>query len=1064
MYAKCGWISIAKEIFERLPVRDIVTQTALLIGYAEHGSCEETLKFFSQMKHEGFFSDNVTIICCLKAFGIIGALNEGCELHAEIESKGLLERDTAIGNSLVDMYIKCGLLSKAEEVFDKLPVRTTVSWNVLITGYSECGRREALDCLALMRLEGVSPNALTHLFSLKACGGLGSIHECQEIHLEIEKMGFFEEDSMFGSTLVDVYAKCKCLQSAQSVFSRILSKDVSSWTALIGAYSEEGYDEKAIVLFEKMQSEGVSPTASTYVCVMKACGSLGAFNKAKDLHMGLVQCGMLERELAVGIALVEMYAKCSSPTTAHHVFNNLPLHTVDTWTTLIAGYIENQCGKEALCCLDEMRGKGEMFDAVIFTSGLRACSMTNNVWRGLELYCEVERQGLLKGDLIIVNAIIDMYANCGLLSCAKECLDRFQASDVVSWNALISGYLKHSDSEKVIISFELMQQRGISPDATTYVHFLEACAKEKALAAGQRVHTEVVIWGFMEGDLLLSSALVDMYAKCGELDMAHRVFITVEDCDEVIWTALITGYVDHGYYEEALTCFRKMQAEGVLPNCITLLSCLKACVRGIDPETGQQLHAEIERQGLLEVDIILGNALIELYVKTGSSVKAEEVFKRLPSRDSVSWTTLMVGYIEQGRNEKALILFDKMKALGFRPTAITFICILKACTSLGDIRKGEKIHREIESYESLGSSLAICNSLINMYAGCGLLGKAKDIFGLLPTKNVASWAAIVSAYAEHKHFEEALEHFKLMQCKGVSLDAAVFIHALKSCSTIGAKEMGYTIHSEIEKHGLVENNLVVGNALIDAYASFGCLIDAQSLLYRLPFRDVVSWNTLMAGFARVGPSGNVFTCLGNMVKDLVEPDVVTFSVVLKACSREGLAAKSKSYYEAMSKDYGLIPDHEHLLYIIDVFGRSGQLYEAAVMIKGLEGGQRFSAWHSLLCASRHWGSLLFEQHAFEYSLHGDCKISDFTSNSIVRRAFERRQQNAPCQQSISDSSQEASTYYMQVDDNPRSWHVYPLKNTVVRDFSQKKEMDDLGLLVLHNVIINVNNYFSFNIS
>ncbi|KAI5072970.1 hypothetical protein GOP47_0013076 [Adiantum capillus-veneris] len=971
MYMKCGLLSIAKEVFDRLLVKDVVSWTMLITGYAEQGYSEETLELYKQMKHEGLPSDRVMLVCCLKAFGNIGALDKGCELHAEIESKGLLGRDITVGNVLVDMYAKCGLLLKAQKVFDMLPVRNAVSWNVMMAGYGKCGNgQEALDCLVLMELEGVPSNALTLMYSLKACGEVCDLDRCQEIHSVIEKKGFLKGESPLGSTLVDVYAKCDCLTSAQSVFDKLPTRDVFSWTALIAGYAEQGHGERALMLFEKMQLESLSPTAVTYVCAMKVCGSLGAINKGKHLHMDIVLRGQLEQELAIGNALVDMYAKCSCLAMAQHVFNKLPSQNVVSWAALVSGYIDNGYGKGALDCLEQMLNEGVSHNIVTYTYCLQACGMTRDIWKGFEVHSEVERQGLIERDSKIGNTIVDMYAKCGMLSKAQESFNRLRAPKVLSWNALIAGYYKHGASEEAFDCFESMRQKGVSPNATTYAYYLEACGNKGALYTGQEAHNEVEMRGLLDGDLLLASALVDMYAKCGQLAMAHQVFNKLRIVDVVTWTALIAGYVGHDYSREALTCFSQMELEGVLPNSLTLLWCMKACTKLRDIERGQLLHTEIERQALLEKNIVLGNVVLDFYVKCGSLAKAQEVFERLPARDAVSWTALLAGYVEQGHNEKAIMLFDKMQAMSVVPTAITFVCILKACGTLRDIGRGKQLHSEMERQKLLEINPAVGNSLVNMYAKCGWLVKAQQVFDLLPVHNAVSWTTLIAGYGEHGSADEALECFEQMQCNGISPNPATFVHILKACSRFGAKEKGYAIHSQIERHGLFESNVWVGNALINAYANFGWFAKAQNLLYRLPTHDVVSWNTLMAGYAQLGQSEKVFDCFGKMQEEQIKPDMVTFNVVLKACVCETLAHESQTYFETMSRDYGIIPTLEHYVYVIDVLGRAGQLDKAEALIQEVQSSHSF-VWQTLLCASRNWGSLRLGKYAFRYSVSLD---------------------------------------------------------------------------------------------
>eukprot|EP00250_Pteridium_aquilinum_P019884 c24620_g11_i1 orf=563-1528(+) len=170
MYAKCGLPFIAQQVFDKLPVRDVVSWTVLIAGYAEYGYCEKSLYCYERMKLNGICPNAVTFICSLKACGCMGASFEGIEIHTEIARNGLLIRDNRVGNALLDMYVKCGLLAKAQELFYELPVQDIVSWTTLIVGYTQHERgEEALNCFDQMQLQGISPDAVMFVCSLKAC-------------------------------------------------------------------------------------------------------------------------------------------------------------------------------------------------------------------------------------------------------------------------------------------------------------------------------------------------------------------------------------------------------------------------------------------------------------------------------------------------------------------------------------------------------------------------------------------------------------------------------------------------------------------------------------------------------------------------------------------------------------------------------------------------------------------------------------------------------------------------------------------------------------------------------
>jgi pentatricopeptide repeat protein len=240
MYAKCGLLAQAQKVLEELPIRDVVTWSALIVGYAQHGHGHEALNCFERMKREGFSPNAVTFTGILKACSKEEFIRKGEEMHEEIVGKGLMENNTVLGNALVDMYAKCGMLKKAEQVLKELNVRDVISWSSLIAGYAHHGKnQEALNCLQLMRNEGLSPNAVTYVSILKACGNIGAIDKGKQIHEEITNMKFLDKDVMLGNALLDMYSKCGRLDIAQQVLEKLPCRDVVSWSTLISGYAQQ---------------------------------------------------------------------------------------------------------------------------------------------------------------------------------------------------------------------------------------------------------------------------------------------------------------------------------------------------------------------------------------------------------------------------------------------------------------------------------------------------------------------------------------------------------------------------------------------------------------------------------------------------------------------------------------------------------------------------------------------------------------------------------------------------------------------------------------------------------
>ncbi|KAH7294255.1 hypothetical protein KP509_28G062700 [Ceratopteris richardii] len=985
MYVKWGMATRAQEVFDKLPIQEVVSWTALIAGYAENTVGEEALRLFERMQMEAAFPNVATYICTLKACGSIMASDKGREIHAKLEGLDAIKGDLVAANSLVDMYAKCGLLSKAQEVFDKVHNGDVVLWTTLITGYVGHGDAEkALDCFERMHQKGLAADIVSFVSSLKACGILGLTEKGSRIHAEAEKKGYVMEEIAVSNVLVDMYSKCGKVDEAESVFDRISILNVVSWNALITGYVENGFDNEALKCFEQMQCEGVSPDSLTCVCSLRACSNMQWLSKGRWLHIQIEKRGLLEGEDTVGNTLVDMYAKCGSMAEAHQIFGSLRSRDIVAWNSLIGGYAEHGYSQEALKLVELMQRCGIFPNTITYLYSLKACTNLGAIDKGQELHREIEEYGLLERDSSLGSALVDMYAKCDLFTKAIDVLDKIQTKDVVPWTAMISGYIDQGYTEEAIGCFEQMQLQGIHPNAATFVSILKACCCVEELERGGGIHAEIERRGLLDRNLVIGNALIDMYAKCGFPARAEEVFDRIPVRNVVTWTSLMSGYIEHGQEDKALKCFEQMQLEGISPDSLTFACGLRACASIGDTLKAQEIHADFEKKGLSFGDFVVNNVLLEMYIKLGSSALAEHVFDKLPTQDVDSWNVLLAGYVENGHVEKALKCFERMQYEGVSPNASSLVSSLKACGSVGALQMGYELHTIVNN-DGLFSSDFIGNTLLNMYAKCGEMSKAQEVFDNLMVQNVVSWTALIARYVEHNYGEEALDCFEQMQMSGIIPDCITYICILKACGTVGAIDKGRVIHIEVEKNGLPEANPILGNTLVYMYAICGALKEAESVLEKLPLRDVVSWNALIAGYAEIGECGSVFSCFDRMLLDKVKPDSVSFLVVLNVCNRANSFDECQKFFMLMGA-HGVVPTLDHITCVIDLCCRAGHLHTAIQLIKEHPFHSNIVAWRTLLNLCRRLGNVSLGRHIFEHALvlnSEDLTVSNETSDTYT---------------------------------------------------------------------------------
>ncbi|KAH7296863.1 hypothetical protein KP509_26G041700 [Ceratopteris richardii] len=632
---------------------------------------------------------------------------------------------------------------------------------------------------------------------------------------------------------------------------------------------------------ENAHCEGGSTRYSLYMSLLKMCSIRKDLAEGSRLHVEIHKCSLLENNTSLGNMLLTMYVKCGSLLKAKQLLAQFSLRDVVSYNVLISGYCE--CGQsgESFSCYDSMRREGIFPDSVTYTCILKACAISKRSDRGKQIHEELVEQGLIDANAIIGNALTDMYSKCSMLSEAQRVLDKLIVRDVISWNALIAGYIHHKHFMEALKSYEAMQNDGIAPDAFTYACILKAFAILREVVNGRRIHYSVVITGLLEKSDVLGNALIDMYAKCGMLWEAHKVLVELPIRDVVSWSALITGYIRKGMGKEALDCYEHMQEEGLYPDAFTYACILKACGIMKLVEIGMDIHNEISKQGLLRENVVLGTALIDMYCKCGLPSIAAKILDELSNRNVISWSALITGYVQQGRGEEALDCFQQMRKEGKHPDAVTYACILKACGMTNEIRRGEQIHDEVVNQGMLCKNVVLGTALVDMYAKCGLLMKAEEVLQELSnrgvvswnalitgyaqqgkcrdaltlfqrmrseglTPNRVSWNAVIGGYAQQGQAEKALSCFHQMQRQGIQPDSITFVNMLNACSHSGLVEDGQTYYENMKRDHGIWPELEHYTCLISLFAHTGHFEKAMAVMRKLPFHEYAPvWNTLM---------------------------------------------------------------------------------------------------------------------------------------------------------------------------------------------------------------------------
>eukprot|EP01018_Ginkgo_biloba_P026248 Gb_03927 [translate_table: standard] len=594
--------------------------------------------------------------------------------------------------------------------------------------------KEGLGNLHVMDQFSIQVDSYVYASLFQACLNVNALPEGKLIHAHMIETGL-NPGSFLETKILVMYANCGSLVDARRIFYEIPELNVVSWTVMIAAYARRGCSQDALTLFYQMKRTGIQPNEFTFASVLPACAHLAALEHGKEVHKDAAISGF-QSNVFVGSALVDMYVKCMSIEDARLIFDKMSERNVVSWTAMISGYARNGYVDEALQLFQEMPNR-----------------------------------------------------------------------NVVSWTAMIAGYTQNGRFDDALKLFQQMQLTNVKPNPDTFACILSACANVAALNAAKELHEDTIRSGF-QYDVFVGSALVDMYAKCGSIKNARDVFDKMLDRNVVSWNAMIAGYTEYGqvgeaiklfqempeqnvvswnvmiagyahngYFNEALKLFQQMQLTGVKPNSDTFASVLQACASlaslclGMKPDSetfasvlpacanlaalhkGKEVHEDIIRSGF-QTDIFLENAIVDLYTKCGNIKDAHKAFHKMPRKNVVSWTAMIVGYAMHGFGKEALELFDQMQQSGMKPDHVTFVGILSACCNAGLVDDGWQHFDRMSRDYCISPSVEHYCCMVNLLGRAGRLDEAQDFINKMPiTPDAAVWGSLLGSCRIHTNMK-----------------------------------------------------------------------------------------------------------------------------------------------------------------------------------------------------------------------------------------------------------------------------------------------------------------------
>ncbi|CAO2047797.1 unnamed protein product [Urochloa humidicola] len=574
---------------------------------------------------------------------------------------------------------------------------------------------------------------------------------------------------------------------------------------------------------------------------------------------------------------------------------------------------------------------------------LEAAAAASTPLAAAHVHAHLLRSGLLHSSHHLTARVLESYQP-GL---ARDLFDEIPCPTPRLANALLRAHLRARQWRAAILLGPRLRAR---PDGFTFPLLLRACAMLPSLAHGRAVHAVAVRSCAASEDAFVAAAIVQMYARCGDMVRAVNAFGVLEKSDVVLLTSVVTGYEQNGLAMEAMKFFaRNVVGQGVVPTPVTLVSVISAAAQLGDARNGQASHAYLVRNSL-GYNLALVNAVLGFYVKIGDVQAARRLFEGMADRDVVTWSSMIKGYVQSGDVHEALRVYREMVQVGVQPNSVTLVSVLQACALAADVEEGKSIHH-IAASMGCELELGVATALVDMYMKCSCHEEAMRLFHRMPKKDVVACAAVISGLTQNGLPDESLQVFKWMLLDGHAPDAVTMVKVLTACSESGVARQAICLHGYLVRSGF-DNKVFVAAALLDLYSKCGNLDNAIRVFESTTEKDVVLWSSVVAAYGAHGLGQEAVALYRRMIASSVKPNSVTFLSVLSACSHSGLVQEGRQIFDTMTQVYGVIPNLEHQTAMVDLFGRAGELEEAIRVIHEMDGRAAAHTWCALLAACR----------------------------------------------------------------------------------------------------------------
>jgi pentatricopeptide repeat protein len=653
----------ARTLLKKVHMPSTVAWNAVISSYAQGGLEGEVFHLYKDTRRRGLRPTRSTFASVLSAAANMAAFDEGQQVHAAAVRHGL-DANVFVGSALINLYVKHGCISDAKKVFDFSTEKNIVMWNAMLYGFVQNElQEETIQMFQYMRKAGLEADDFTFVSILGACINLNSLDLGRQVHC-ISIKNCMDADLFVANAMLDMYSKLGEINTAKALFNLIPDKDSVSWNALIVGLAHNEEEEEAVHTLKRMKRCGIAPDEVSFATTINVCSNIQATEIGKQIHCASIKYNVCSNH-AVGSSLIDLYSKHGDVESSRKVLAQVDASSLVPRNAFITGLVQNNREDEAIELFQQVLKDGFKPSSYTFASILSGCAGLISSVIGKQVHCYTLKSGLLYQDVSLGISLIGIYLKCKLLEDANKLLKEVpDDKNLVGWTAIISGYAQNGYSDQSLVMFWRMRSYDVHSDEATFASVLKACSEIAALADGKEIHGLIIKSGFVYYETA-TSALIDMYAKCGDAISSFEIFKELKNKQDIMpWNSMIVGFAKNGYANEALLLFQKMQESQIKPDEVTFLGVLIACSHaGLISEGRNFFNSMSQAYGLTpRVDHYA--CFIDLLGRGGHLEEAQEVIDHLPFRaDGVIWATYLAACRMHKDEERGKVAAKKLVEL-----------------------------------------------------------------------------------------------------------------------------------------------------------------------------------------------------------------------------------------------------------------------------------------------------------------------------------------------------------------------------------------------------------------